>query len=203
MFLLHVLLFAVRRGWNSQFHSGNLSLPPGPFSWAPLQAQSVGIPTISNTLEFWGGNMWGIWMIDPPLLLHPLPLSLLSVTCWVGGEDSGGLVVWTRLLHPISDTVEEDSLTYRMMPPELKTEGLCCVRWLVFDRVRGFSSKSWPPWWRRCPVCPHDENDMFLSKYFDIFKHISCTTCDSCSFLSLSVRLHVHYHGCKKLQYMD
>ena len=76
--------------------------PPSPraplFSWAPRRAQSAGIPAISNTLKYWGGNMWGIWMIDPPLPLHPLPLSLLSVTCWGGGDDSGGLVVWTRSL---------------------------------------------------------------------------------------------------------
>lgn len=155
MFLLHVLLVCcfllqLEGGWNSGNHAGNLNLAPfslcSPFSWVPLRAQSEGIPAISNTLEFWGGNMWGIWMIDPPLLLHLLPLSLLSVTCWVGGEDRGGLVVWTRLSQHISDTEEEDPLTYRMMPRELKAEGLCCVRWLMLDGVGGFSSKSWPPW---------------------------------------------------------
>lgn len=102
-----------------RFQAGNTNSPPptspsfslcSPFSWAPLRAQSVGIPAISNTLEYWGGNMWGIWMIDPPLPLHPLPLSLLSVTCWGGGgEDGGGLDAWTRLLlRRISGSEEEE-----------------------------------------------------------------------------------------------
>lgn len=85
-----------------------------------------------------------------------------------------------------------------MMPPELKTEGLCCVGWLLLAGVRGFSSKSWSPRWGRRPVCLHDENDTFLSEYFDIFKHISCTRCASCCFLSLHVRFHVHCHGCRE-----
>lgn len=80
-------------------------------------------------------------MIDPPLLLRPLPPSLLCVTCWVGGEDSGGLVVWTRLSQRISDTEGDDLLAYRMMPPELKAGG----GRLVLDGGGRLGSKRGPP----------------------------------------------------------
>lgn len=103
-----------------------------------------------------------------------------SVTCWGGGQDSGGLAVWTRLLQRISDS-EEDLLTYGVMPPELKAEGLCCVRWLMSGGVGRFSSRCWPPKWKRCPVCPHDENKRCHSEKVAIFRHICCiATDDSC-----------------------
>lgn len=88
--------------------------------------------------------MWGIWMIGPPLPLHSLPLSLPSVTCWGGGEDGAGPAAWIRPLQRISDSEEEDPLTYGAVPPELKAQR-GCVRWLMSGREGGFSSRSWAP----------------------------------------------------------
>lgn len=48
--------------------------------------------------------------------------------------------MWMRLLRRISDSEEEDPLTYGLMPPELKAEGLCCVRWLMSGRLGGGSA---------------------------------------------------------------
>lgn len=170
MFLLHVLLF---EGFKTSklpiFKLETLTFPLfspcSPFSWATLQAQSAGIPAISNTLEYWGGNMWGIWMIDPPLPLHPLPLSLLSVTCWGGGEGH-----WRP--GCLDEVITEYQWQWEGRPTDLwgdvswaKTRGLRCVRWLMSCGVGRFSSKSWPPRWRTCPKCPHDVNKRFLSEY--------------------------------------
>lgn len=169
-FLCCCFPIAALGSWNYQTPSFKLetSTPTpfsslrSPFSWAPLQ--SAGIPAISNTLEYWGGNMWGIWMIDPSAPpLHPLP-SILALCYLLRGRRG------QRRPGFKDEVITAYQWQWGGRPADLWGDASWAKsRGTSLREMSGFSSKSWPP---RCPECPHDEDKKLFSEYFAIFKHI-------------------------------
>lgn len=152
-------LSAAWGSWNYQTPSFKLetSTPPSLLLLAELhcklnlQASQLFQTLWSTEVETCKESGW--LTLHSPSIHSLYPCSLLPAEG--GGDDSGGLAVWTRLLWHISDTEEEDPQTYGVMPPGLKDEGLCCVMWLTLGGVGGFSSKRWPPGSRTCPERAH------------------------------------------------
>lgn len=121
--------------------------------------------------------MWGIWMMDPPLPLHPLPLSLLSVTCWGGGEGSAG---WASL----NEVITAYQWQQGGWPSDL---------WSDASGVK--SSKSWPLRWDRVLFC-HPRILYLFQTHF-----MSAAVGAAALALSSSVLFHCHM-AAEKLQYM-
>ncbi len=181
MFLLHVRLFALSHcsfgEWNyktPQFQAGSINFPfllVPPFFSAELhcklylQASQLFQTLWTTEVETCEESGW-LTLHSPSIHSH-YPCSLLPAE---GEERRAAARLFGRGYYGVSVTVRRKTRWLKgRMPPELKAEGLHCVRRLMLGRVGEFRSKSWTPTRRRRPGRPHDENMKFLSEYSTIF----------------------------------